>query len=210
MGSDIDRIECNASASGVVVQLGIDIMPSCQLKSAAFTSGTTRGTVLSIRNAEPSSIITDPISLIRGPHSFEASDVAEQKTISEFSRDALLTSSTIMFLFLNFNVLPADLAVASSFKSPTGKFLSSATRRKTSPTAPVAPIIAIFGKVFPFYWSIRNNAYSSPNKDSRPLKNMSCFMTSRTDMITPGMKESRPVESCRKLKVCPSLPKITS
>ena len=84
MGSHIDRIECNASASGVVVQLGIDIMPSCQLKSAAFTSGTTRGTVLSIRNAEQSSIITDPISLIRGPNKFESSDVPEKNTISEF------------------------------------------------------------------------------------------------------------------------------
>ena len=61
-------------------------------------------------------------------------------------KDSAFSSSTVYGLPLNSSVLPAERAEASSFREATGKFRRSRTRRISTPTAPVAPTMAMFGR----------------------------------------------------------------
>src|SRR5262249_3996688 len=83
-----------------------------------------------------------------GAYSREAADVAEQNTRSAPRSDASVVSSTVRSSPRKRSFLPAERAVASSFRLLSGKLRSSATRRNTSPTAPVAPITATLGRDF--------------------------------------------------------------
>ena len=62
---------------GVVVQLGVEIIPLCHSTSSPLTSGTTSGTVSSILNVEPSSITNTFLDLAISANSLLTSEVAE-------------------------------------------------------------------------------------------------------------------------------------
>ena len=67
---------------GVVGQLGMEMMPLWSLRSSPLTSGTTRGTSGSIRQAELSSMVIAPDFTAAGMRDFETSVVAEKKAMS--------------------------------------------------------------------------------------------------------------------------------
>src|SRR5437764_7505840 len=58
-----------ATARTAAVQLGLAISPSWRARSRAFTSGTTRGTLGSMRKAEELSITTAPATRAAGANS---------------------------------------------------------------------------------------------------------------------------------------------
>src|SRR3990172_4578674 len=80
--------------SGVVGQLGMEMMPLWSLRSSAFTSGTTSGTSGSMRQAELSSIVIAPDLTAEGMRDLETSVVAEKKARSQPAKDLEGASST--------------------------------------------------------------------------------------------------------------------
>ena len=126
------------------MQFGLAMTPLWWRRSPGFTSGTTSGVLGSMRKAEELSITTQPAALAAGTNSRLRVAPALKKAMSTPLNDEALTSSTVCGLPLNSSVLPTERAEASSFKEATGKFRRSRTRRISTPTAPVAPTIAIF------------------------------------------------------------------
>src|SRR3990172_1949254 len=84
--------------SGVVGQLGMEMIPLCPSRSAAFTSGTTSGTSGSMRQAELSSMTMAPALTAAGIMLLETSVVAEKKAMSTPANDLEFVSSTSTFL----------------------------------------------------------------------------------------------------------------
>ena len=72
----------------------MDMMPSCHSTSSPLTSGTTSGTLASMRKAEPSSITTAPAATAWGASSRLTADVAEMKAMSTPSKESFVASST--------------------------------------------------------------------------------------------------------------------
>src|SRR5471030_266185 len=97
-----------------------------------------------MRKAEELSITSAPAALAAGMNSRLRVAPAEKKAMSMPLNDEALSSSTVCGLPLNASVLPAERAEASSFREATGKFRRSRTRRISTPTAPVAPTMAMF------------------------------------------------------------------
>src|SRR3989304_5059041 len=79
--------------SGVVGQLGMEMIPLCPSRSAAFTSGTTSGTSGSMRQAELSSMTMAPALTAAGIMLLETSVVAEKKARSTPGNDFEFGSS---------------------------------------------------------------------------------------------------------------------
>ena len=126
------------------VQFGLAITPLWRLRSPGFTSGTTSGTLGSMRKADELSITTAPAAFAAGTNSRLRVAPAEKKAMSTPLKDAAVSSSTVYGLPLNSRVLPAERLDASSFRLATGKLRRSITRRISTPTAPVAPTTAMF------------------------------------------------------------------
>ena len=63
-------------------------------------------------------------------------------------KDLGATASTVINLPLKRSFLPAERGEASSLSRPTGKFRRSSVWSTSTPTAPVAPRIAIFFMLF--------------------------------------------------------------
>src|ERR1700738_135809 len=79
----------------IVVQVGLPTIPLGMLdRAAALTSGTTRGTAGSIRQAEELSMTTAPASATRGAHSRDAVAPIENRAKSIPPCSAVATSST--------------------------------------------------------------------------------------------------------------------
>src|SRR5471032_1639265 len=126
------------------VQFGLAMTPLWWARSPGFTSGTTSGTLGSMRKAEELSITIAPAALACGMNSQLRVAPALKKAMSMPLNEVGFTSSTVCGLPLNESVLPAERAEASSFREATGKFRRSRTRRISTPTAPVAPTMAMF------------------------------------------------------------------
>ena len=133
---------CKTIVSGVVEQLGIEIIPLCSARSCEFTSGTTSGTVSSILKAELSSIAIDPNLAAFGAMSKLTSLLAEINTKSESINNSSVIGSTIRSFLPNVIFLPKDFCEAQTRNLFNGKFRSSNIERNIFPTAPVAPITA--------------------------------------------------------------------
>ena len=136
----------SATTIGIVVQLGLAMMPRGRsLASAAFTSGTTKGTLSSIRKALELSIITAPYLVMVSANSLEVPAPAEVKAISTPLKSSLCCKSfTSICLPRKVYLVPALRLEPNNTNSSNGKFLSSSTRRNSCPTAPLAPTIATF------------------------------------------------------------------
>ena len=109
---------CNGWAAitkGVVEQLGMDMIPWCQSTSAPFTSGTTKGTVSSMRKAEPSSITTAPAATAAGASLWLTSELADMNATSTPSKDFAVASSTTKSFPPTLICFPADRLEASNF-----------------------------------------------------------------------------------------------
>ena len=86
---------------------------------------------------------TQPACAAFGAYSAEIEPPAENKPICALEKSNSAKFSTRILLSLNLRTLPAERSLANKYNSPTGKFRSSKTCNNVSPTAPVAPTIAI-------------------------------------------------------------------
>src|SRR3989338_9626520 len=77
----------------MVEQFGLAIMPLCFLMSCGFTSGTTKGTFLSMRNWLVLSITTHPALAAIGAQSLLISAPGENRPICMSSKECSLTFS---------------------------------------------------------------------------------------------------------------------
>ena len=136
----------NTTTIMIVVQLGLAMMRRGQSNaSAAFTSGTTKGTSSHIRNALELSIITAPYFVIVSANSSEVLPPAEVKAMSTSLKSSLCCSSFTSYSFpLKVYLRPALRVEPNKTKSSIGKFLSARMRKNSCPTAPLAPTIATF------------------------------------------------------------------
>ncbi len=119
----------------IVVQFGLATMPLGRLSSAAaLTSGTTRGTSGSIRQAEELSMTTAPAAANRGASSRDAAAPAEKRATSTPVGSAVAASSTTTSTPPVPSRRPTDRSDANRRMSSKGKFRSSRMARITVPT----------------------------------------------------------------------------
>src|SRR5262249_8039887 len=105
-------------------------------------SGTTSGTLGSMRKALDLSITTAPAAAAIGANSFACAAPAEKNAISMPLNEDGLSFSTAILSALKLTVLPTDRSDAYARRLFTGNLLSSRSFRVVSPTAPVAPTTA--------------------------------------------------------------------
>ena len=129
----------------MAAQFGFEMMPLCFLIRRALISGITSGTSVSIRKAEELSTTTAPALTAMGANFFEMLPPAENSAMSTPSKDVSTNSSMTIFWPRKSTVFPAERALASARKVPTGKLRRSMQPRNSAPTAPVAPTTAIVG-----------------------------------------------------------------
>ena len=129
----------------MVVQLGLAIIRRGQnLASPAFTSGTTRGTLSSIRKADELSIIIVPKRVISSINSLETLAPADTKAnLTPLKSSPWRSCRTLYGLPLQKYSLPSLRSEPKSVSSSKGKLRSSTTLSNSCPTAPLAPTIAI-------------------------------------------------------------------
>ena len=148
----------------IVVQLGFAMMLRGRLRaSAAFTSGTTRGTSSHMRKALELSIITAPYFVIVSANSSDVPPPADVKAMSTSLKSSLCCRSfTSYSLPLKLYFVPAERLEPNSTRSSNGKFLSAMMRRNSCPTAPLAPTIATFISIcFCYLYSPNHQAFVS-------------------------------------------------
>ena len=149
------RLQPNAWCSGysaisvmAVVQFGLAMMPLCHFTSAALISGTTSGTLSSMRNALELSTTTQPALAAMGANSFEMLPPALNSAMSMPANESFVSSVTVMSCPRNLSFLPTERAEASNVSLPTGKLRFSSVLIISMPTAPVAPTTATCGLRF--------------------------------------------------------------
>ena len=107
---------CSGLSTGIatmVVQLGLATIPLAIVASAdSLTSGTTRGTSGSIRQADELSITTAPAAAKRGASCREAVAPLEKRAMSMPEGSAVAASSTTTSVPRKASVRPADRAEA--------------------------------------------------------------------------------------------------
>ena len=124
----------------MVVQLGLATIPfPIEPRAAALTSGTTKGTSGSIRQAEELSMTMAPPATNLGANSLEAAAPPEKRAMSTPATSAVAASSTTTSSPRKAIRRPAEREVAKSLRSSTGNSRSSRIARITVPTWPVAP-----------------------------------------------------------------------
>ena len=97
----------------IVVQLGLATMPfGIDPSASALTSGTTRGTSGSMRQADELSMTTAPAAATTGASSFEVAPPAENRAKSSPVKSAVAASSTTTSWPRQSSVRPADRADA--------------------------------------------------------------------------------------------------
>ena len=127
----------------MVEQFGFAMMPRWLAIASGLISGITRGTAGSIRKAEELSTTTAPALAAMGPNSFDNDPPALKNAISIPAKLSLVISSTSISRPAKVILFPRDRADASKRRLASGKGRSSRHRRNSTPTAPVAPAIAI-------------------------------------------------------------------
>ena len=128
------------------MQFGFEIIPRGRfLISCGFTSGTTRGTSASIRNAPELSTTTAPRDAAIGAHSFEISSGTSNIATSIPSKLSGVNATTVNSSPRHMSFLPALRADAIKRISPQTSGRSDKIPSITVPTAPVAPTTASEG-----------------------------------------------------------------
>ena len=97
-----------------------------------------------MRKAEELSIAIAPAALAAGTNSRLRVAPALKKAMSMPLKASAVSSSTLWGLPRNSRVLPTERLEASSLRLATGKLRRSSTRKISTPTAPVAPTMAMF------------------------------------------------------------------
>src|SRR5690606_12688566 len=97
-----------AATIWIVEQLGLAMIPLWFLISCAFTSGTTKGTSGSIRNALVLSITTAPLLTASGASFLDTDPPAEKNAISIPSKLSGLASCTVYVVPWNSISVPAE------------------------------------------------------------------------------------------------------
>src|SRR6185437_3702349 len=168
----------------MVEQLGLAMMPRWLRTASGLISGTTSGTVASMRKADELSTTTAPCSTASGAKRLEVLPPAEKSATSTPRKLSSVNSRTVSGWPRKGSVLPAERAEAYRRSSFSGKRLSSRQRMSSTPTAPVAPTIATTGE--------------------EPAERPDCMTDSRTneapaavptgplvDSRSPGLKRAR-------------------
>ena len=128
----------------MVVQLGHATMPRCPFTRWPLISGTTRGTVGSMRKALDLSTTTAPALTACGAYSLDCAEPAEKNATSTPRKASGPTCSTRIFSPLKVTLFPTDRSEANARSSRTGNLRSSRIFSVVCPTAPVAPTTASF------------------------------------------------------------------
>ena len=116
-----------------------------QSASVAFTSGTTSGTSVSIRNADELSIRIAPWRVMSSAYSRDTEAPADANTMSiPLNASPCSSNSTFTSFPQKQYAVPALREEPNSRSSVTGKCLSASTFSSSCPTAPEAPTIATF------------------------------------------------------------------
>ena len=119
----------------MVVQLGLAMMPFGTSSSAcALTSGTTRGTSGSMRQADELSMTVAPAAATTGARVFEVAPPAENSAISRPLQSAVAASSTVICRPSKSSERPALRDDANSRMESAGKLRSASIWRITPPT----------------------------------------------------------------------------
>ena len=123
----------SATTIMMVVQLGLAMMlRGVCLASAALTSGTTRGTSASMRNALELSIMIAPYFVMVSAYSFDTPAPADAKAMSIPLKSSLcLNSLTVNSLPLKVYLRPALRDEPNNTNSSIGKLCSSKTLRNS-------------------------------------------------------------------------------
>jgi hypothetical protein len=131
----------STQTSGIVQQFGTAMMPSCSSARSGFTSGTTSGTLGSMRHADDLSSTTELPRTACGTSSRLAAAPTAKKNTSTpaFASASGVASSTMP----PSSSLPAERAEAK--KRTSSKPRSRRIPRRTPPTAPVAPTTPTLG-----------------------------------------------------------------
>ena len=128
------------------MQFGFEIIPFGRfLVCSGFTSGTTRGTSGSIRNAPELSTTTAPRAAAIGPHSAETSSGTSNIATSTPSNASGVNATTVSSSPRQLNFFPALRAEAINLISPHTFSRLLKISSITVPTAPVAPTTARVG-----------------------------------------------------------------
>ena len=128
----------------MVEQLGFAMILFEGKMASGLTSGTTKGTFGSMRQALELSMTTVPLSANFGAHSKLTLPPALNNAISGLAATAWSRVITGIDFPLKVMLFPMLLADAAGKSSVTGKFLSSRICNIFVPTNPVAPTTAIF------------------------------------------------------------------
>ena len=126
----------------MVVQFGQATMPAWPFTACALTSGTTSGTVGSMRNALDLSTTTAPALTATGANSLDCAEPAENSAISTPLNASGPIFSTRSVSPRKVTGLPAERSDANTRRSLTGNFRSSRILSVVCPTAPVTPTTA--------------------------------------------------------------------
>ena len=134
------------------MQFGVDIILELYCVNASgLTSGTTKGTSLSIRNKELLSIQIHPALTASGIYFLLTSLPAQKKaiSISYFAKSNTAKSLTVICLFIDIETFfPDDCKDAKAYMFFIGNFLSSKIVNTSLPTFPVAPTTAMLYSLF--------------------------------------------------------------
>src|SRR5262245_24718613 len=127
----------------MATQFGFATIPFLMdFNSSALTSGTTRGTSGSMRQADELSTTIAPCLAAIGLNSLLTLDGVLERTIWTPANASGRRSSTVYRFPANSTGFPALRSEARNLTDFAGKFRSASTRRIKSPTAPVAPTTA--------------------------------------------------------------------
>ena len=183
----------------IVEQFGFAMMPLCSFKASGLTSGTTSGTSLSMRNVLELSMTTAPAFTAAGANVLLAPPPAKS-AMSIPSKESSRVSATVYSLPMKAIFLPAEREDASKRSSANGNLRSSMRFKNSCPTAPVAPMIAtlyFFMLPSPVIFSCRHQSSSFSKPTTRPASSLTFLQAS----TTPGMNDSRLMESWRIVNV---------
>src|SRR3984957_16589725 len=127
----------------IVLQLGLATIPlGIELRTSPLTSGTTRGTSGSMRQADELSMTMTPAAATLGARARDAVAPLENSATAIPAKSAVAASSTGMSTPWKDRSRPADREEAKNRTSSRATLRSWRIDRMTDPTWPVAPTTA--------------------------------------------------------------------
>ena len=104
-----------------VEQLGLAMMPWCERSASALISGTTSGTLASMRKAELLSITRQPRLTASGARAFDTDPPAAKNARLSPTKASGVASCTVSFFPPKSMLRPAERAEARGLSSASGK-----------------------------------------------------------------------------------------